>query len=182
MNIEQITPDKIKVTVDECDQKEFGITYESMNYSNGNTRRLCEKIMSAARNQIGFSASGAKLLVEAHKSINNTVTLYISKIPNDCMDKNEYFCQTICFDETNALLDGCKIFKNACAEIQTSDLYEYEGKYYLYFEIYSNIERARTLLLNLLEYATNTDISLPILKEHGSLIAAFDAIPEILNT
>ena len=55
-------------------------------------------------------------------------------------------------------------------------------KYYLYFEIYSNIERARTLLLNLLEYATNTDISLPMLKEHGSLIAAFDAIPEILNT
>lgn len=182
MNIEQISSDKIKVTVDEYDQKEFGITYESMNYSNGSTRRLCEKIMSAARNQIGFCAAGAKLLVEAHKSINNTVTLYISRIPNDSADKNEYFCQTVCFEDSTALIDGCRIFKDAKTELQCSDLFEYNGKFYLYFEVYSDIEKARNLLLNLLEYATNTDVSPMLLKEHGKIIAAFDAIPEILNT
>lgn len=182
MNIEQISPDKIKVTVDECDQKKFGITYESMNYSNGNTRRLCEKIMSAAKSQIGFCAAGAKLLVEAHKSLNNTVTLYISRIPNDSTDKNEYFCQTVCFDDSTALIDGCTVFNTARAELQSSDLFEYNGKFYLYFEIYSDIEKARNLLLNLLEYATNTDITPALLKEHGKIIAAFDAIPEILNT
>lgn len=182
MNIEQINTDKIKVTVDESDQKEFGVTYESMNYSNSNTRKLCEKIMAVANKQIGFCACGAKLLVEARRSLNNTVTLYISRIPNDPADKHEYFCQTVCFEDVNALLDSCRLFQKIEQEIQTSDLMEYENKYYLYFEIYSTAEQAKKLLLNLLEYATNTPISDCMLKEHGTIITEYDAIPELLKT
>ena len=80
MTIEQINVHKIKVTVSERDQEEFGVTYESMNYSDANTRRLCEKIMYRAGKEIGFRTGGAKLLVEARQSGNGNVTLYLSKI------------------------------------------------------------------------------------------------------
>ena len=80
MLIEQLDQNKIKVTVDASDQEKYGVTYESMTYSDCNTRRLCESIMEKAKREIGFNVSGEKLLVEARKSTDGAVTLFLSKI------------------------------------------------------------------------------------------------------
>ena len=45
MYIEQINESKIKVTVDADDQLKYGITYETMNCDDANTRRFCERII-----------------------------------------------------------------------------------------------------------------------------------------
>ena len=93
MKIEQIDANKIRVTVDSRDQAEFGVTYESMDYSDSNTRRLCEKIMTLARTQVGFSVGNAKLLVEARQSCNGSVTLYLSRVPV-LLEDTQLYCQT----------------------------------------------------------------------------------------
>lgn len=180
MNIEQINDNKIKVTVNQEDQKEFGVTYESMNYSDINTRKLCEKIMLIAKKQTGFSIGNAKLLVEARQSVNGNVTLYLSKIPVGSERREEYLCQTICFNSVNDMLDGCNLLLPYLEKLECSYLYEYDNKYYLYFEIFEVHADARLLLQNLLEYSERTQYDKYYLSEHGKIIAEGNAIEKIL--
>ena len=81
MYIEQISESKIKVTVDVEDQEKYGITYETMDYEDANTRRLCEKIISEAQSEIGFDSRNSRILVEARNGSKGNITIFISKIP-----------------------------------------------------------------------------------------------------
>ena len=144
MIIEQVDENKIKVIVNTEEQKEFGVTYESMNYSDANTRKLCERIMNKAGREIGFKIGSAKLLVEARQSYNGNVTLYLSKIPSK-QDKERLFEGNICFSEANALMDACKLFYPELETLKDSSLYYYQEKYYLFFEVLQTKANAESL-------------------------------------
>ena len=179
MFIEQIDENKIKVTVDVSEQQEFGITYETMNYSDCNTRKLCEEIMSKARDQVGFFVGNAKLLVEARQSSNGTVTLYLSKIPLIEKEDEELFGQTLAFREYDDLLECSRILSDFGADITYSALYGYEKRFYLYFEIISKPSKAEHILSSLLEYAEKTRLADGFLSEHGNVLIASGAIEKI---
>lgn len=166
MKIEQIDPNRIKVVVDTGEQREYGVTYESMNYSDANTRKLCEKIMSLARTQVGFSVGNAKLLVEARQSCNGSVTLYLSRISQE-KEKTELFGQMLVFRDVNALLDCRPLFDGYGAE---TDLFFYGDRYYLYFELQTTQPRAERLLGDLLEYGDRSSLDVSFLREHGSAL------------
>jgi len=169
MHIEKIDINKIKVTVDEQDQEAFGVSYETMSYSDKATRNLCETIIAKAKKQNGFSTENSKIFVEAKQNKNGNVTLYISRIPikDDC---EEYLCQTLVFENENDLLDGCRIFgKNE--DIMKSVLYSYKNKYYLYFEIFAYLKDAKKLLRNLLEYSQRAEEKYQWLDEYANKIS-----------
>lgn len=180
MNIEQVDDNKIKVTVDTNDQKEFGVTYESMNYSDINTRKLCEKIMSIARAQVGFRIGNAKLLVEARQSCNGSVTLYLSRIPISKDDLEQLYGQMVSFKDANSLMDGCKFFKAYSQSLEDSILYFYNNRYYLYFEIVSTRQYADTLLRSILEYGERSPLNRCILDEYGQCITPSGAVEKVL--
>lgn len=180
MNIEQIDDNKIKVTVDQNDQKEFGVTYESMNYSDVNTRKLCEKIMSIARAQVGFKIGNAKLLVEARQTCNGSVTLYLSRIPVSKDDYEQLYCQMVCFKDANSLMDGCKFFKAYLQNLEDSILYYYNNKYYLYFEIVSTRQCVDALIRSVAEYGERSSLNRCVLDEHGQSITPSGAVDKVL--
>lgn len=180
MYIEQIDKDKIKAVVDEQDQREFGVCYETMNYSDDATRRLCEKIISIAKQKNGFRTDNSKLLVEAKPNINGSVTLYISRIPIFADNDDEYLCQTVRFGDPDAFMKGCEVFAAHPDDIITDALYEYEGCLYLYFELYTSYDTARRLLRNLLEYSERTALSFAWLDEHTKKISE-GSVPKMLG-
>ncbi len=180
MLIEQINEDKIKAVVDEEEQKEYGITYESMNYSDSNTRRLCEDIMQRARSEVGFTVGDSKLLVEARLCSNGSVALYLSKIlRNEAEEKDELFGQVIRFDNVNALIDGITTFIPYDDKLCHSNLYSYAGNYYLYFEILCKHSQAKRLLRDLLEFSVRTRYSAAFLDEHAQIITEHTAVQEM---
>ena len=91
MYIEQINESKIKVTVDADDQLKYGITYETMNCDDANTRRFCERIILEAKREIGFDSRNSRILIEARNCITGSITIFISKIPKN--DAKEYMYQ-----------------------------------------------------------------------------------------
>ena len=179
MFIEQIDENKIKVTVDVSEQQEFGITYETMNYSDCNTRKLCEEIMSKARDQVGFFVGNAKLLVEARQSSNGAVTLYLSRIPLSEKEEEELFGQTLAFREYDDLLECCRLLSERSGDVTYSALYEYERRFYLYFEIITKPSMAEHILSSLLEYAEKTRLTDGFLSEHGKTLLSSDAILKV---
>ena len=167
MLIEQLDENKIKVTVDTSDQKEYGVTYESMTYSDCNTRKLCETIMERAKYEIGFNTNGAKLLVEAKKSLDGSVTLFLSKILSCEESLDELFGQTINFKSFDDLCDCRRILNKYQEKITVVDTYTVSGKYYLYFEILCRKKQAAELLRTVLEYGEKSQLSHEALNEHG---------------
>lgn len=166
MKIEQIDANKIRVTVDSRDQAEFGVTYESMDYSDSNTRRLCEKIMTLARTQVGFSVGNAKLLVEARQSCNGSVTLYLSRVPV-LLEDTQLYCQTLVYRSPDYLLDSRRLFSEMNPDGTRAEMYLWEGKYYLYLELMSTHQQAKGTVSRFLEYAERSPLSRAFLREHG---------------
>ena len=167
MIIEHVGANKIKVVVDSEEQKIYGITYETMNYCDGNTRKLCESIVERAKNEVGFSIEDSKLLVEAKQGLNGSVTLFLSKIPFSDHEKTELFGQTVKFSSVNDLLDSDIVFKRYGNSVKALNVYLFENKYYIYFEVLTTDKIAKTMLIDLLEFSERSGISESVLEEHG---------------
>ena len=168
MIIEQVDQNKIKVVVDTDEQRRYGITYETMTYCDCNTRKLCERIVERAKNEVGFSVGDSKLLVEAKQGLNGTVTLFLSKISISEKEKQELFGQTVKFSTLDDTLDSDIIFDTYKEIIKSKSLYSYDGCYYIYFEVLSTHKEARKLLTELLEFGDKSSLSLEALQEHGN--------------
>lgn len=178
LTIEQIDDNKIKVTVSEKDQAEFGVTYESMNYSDANTRRLCEKIMHRAGKEIGFRTGGAKLLVEARQTGNGNVTLYLSRIEPKA-EEEKRFSGIAAFEDMNGVMDCCKIFEGFLPSLKANSLYRLNGKYYLYFEIIQKRKNAEQLWKTILEFGEKANMGKGFLSEHGECLCPKEFIEKM---
>lgn len=173
MIIEHVDANKIKVVVDSEEQKRYGISYETMNYCDCNTRKLCENIVARAKNEVGFSVEDSKLLVEARQGLNGTVTLFLSRIPLNDKEKESLFGQTLKFESMNDLLDSAKVFLRYKESIKALNAYLYDKNYYVYFEILSTEKKAKSMLTNLLEYSERSGLSEDVLLEHGERIYTY---------
>lgn len=178
MTIEQIDDNKIKVTVNERDQAEFGVTYESMNYSDANTRKLCEKIMYRAGKEIGFRTGGAKLLVEARQSCNGNVTLYLSRIEPKA-EEEKLFEGIAVFDKLNGVMDCCKLFEGILPSLKQNSLYKMGEKYYLIFEIAQKRKTAEQLWQTILEFGEKASEGKSLLSEHGECLCPNEFIEKM---
>lgn len=138
-----------------------------MTYCDCNTRKLCESIVEKAKNEVGFTVDDSKLLVEAKQGLNGTVTLFLSKIPVSDESFEELFGQTLKFENIDEILDSDVIFNRYGDIVKTREIYLYENKYYIYFEILSSRKKAKNILLNLLEFADRSGVSREVLEEHG---------------
>jgi len=170
MIIEQINKNKIKVVVDTDEQRKYGITYETMTYCDCNTRKLCESIVERAKNEVGFSVGDSKLLVEAKQGLNGTVTLFLSKISVCSEEIEELFGQTVSYLSVNDMLDSFSVFNLFQDKIKTRNIYVYDNKYYIYFELLVTHSVAKNFLNELLEFCEKTNYSYEFLEEHGKKI------------
>lgn len=169
MNIEQISESKIKVTVNADDQLKYGITYETMDCDDANTRRLCEKIIHDAKNEVGFDSRNSRILIEARNGSTGNITIFISKIPKS--DECEYMFQIMKFESVDALLDSRCVFSDFSKSIVRNEVYDLDGEIFVYIEVRGRPSEAKKLILGLNEYAEPCHIKAEFLKEHGKLLA-----------
>lgn len=169
MKFEMLNENRVKVTVTESEQELFGVSYETMDYSDGKTRRLCEKIIEEAGKEVGFRVDDGKLLVEARQCCNGSVTLYLSKIPSGEISMHAYE-GTVRFEETDDMLDALKIFSRFYGCINESRLYFYRGFYYIYFQVFLYRSEADELWHSLLEYGDKTSKSKFFLNEYAECV------------
>lgn len=181
MNIEQINDSKIKVTVNTEDQEKYGISYDTMNYTDINTRKFCENIIEKAKRELGFDSRNSRILFEARNGFQGDLTIIISKIPKSLSDESEYMYQILCYENLDDFFDSGKVFKPCLEQIVSSELYSLDNKFYLYIEMEGKPSTAKKLITSLFEYSNPVNIAFEYLKEHGKRMGEKDILASICN-
>jgi negative regulator of genetic competence, sporulation and motility len=181
MYIEQVDENKIKATLESDDLKMFGVTYESMDCGDKNTRKMCTRIMSIAKERVGFCLGDAKLLVEAKKVRDNLIVLYLSKESTVKDDPDDLYGQLVRYNNIDGFLDSCKCFGKYLNILESNTLYFYNDQYYLYFEVNLSHKIAKDLLHTVLEYGELTNLKKDILDEQNECIIASGVIERVLS-
>lgn len=136
MRVEVLTEDAIVVELTEEDMKNLNITYEEMDYSKVETKRVIWTVLSRAGKSLGreINMSG-RLLVEAMQRETGGCLLFFS-VEHGCkntsrrylLKKTDYIvCE---FDNADALLCCAGRLKGLCC-VSESRLYSSGGKYRL---------------------------------------------------
>ena len=161
---------RIRVTVSENEQKKYGVSYETMDHTDKNTRKLCEEIIKRADREMGFKPNDGKILVEARKRNDGNVTLYLSRIPAKADDTRTY-AGTVRFGDCDALIDAVFLLKRFSSFPLSCRLYFYAGEYYISFRISAKRKDADAVWFSLLEYGEKTLKSAEFLAEYAECVS-----------
>lgn len=142
MKIEKIHFNKIKVTFTFEDLIEHNITPEAVRDNAPCVQKVLMNVVRRARDEIGFEANDARLMVEAMPGENDSMVMYITRLDNDdisevlrsakkkmrlkirsASEKNTRAC--IVFEK----FDDAVALAHAAEEYDGGELYFYNGNY-----------------------------------------------------
>lgn len=189
MNIEQLSPEKLRVVLNSGDLDKYKLNYTSISPENPGTRLMVRDILAEAQNATGFSTKNCKLLIEVLPGRDKGCVLYLTKSRMEAartgaaheQKKNAAPCQDMpeparSFEkrQTGYIFVGENLEDTIGAvncfagypdiPVVKSSLYDLDGKYQLCFSTSScGLDRSRllSLLTTLSEYG-NTERSDPV--------------------
>lgn len=175
LNIKEIGDEKIVVSLSKDDLKNLDITYDEMDYSNIETRRVIWTILDEAQINLGKSIDmGGKMLIEVCPDENGGCIMYFTVMHQFdgkqgkklIMKKDAEPLLLELFDE-NSFIDVFYILKNEKESVVSFDGCRYKNKYY--YIIQPKVASSVYLTYMLSEYG---DIEIA-LKEDTALLFEF---------
>lgn len=145
MKIEAIGEEKILVALSDKDLSELDITYDEMDYSNIETRRVIWTILDEAKRSLGKSIdTDGRILIEVTPSDDGGCIMCFTTMPvTDYKSKKKLImkkeAEPILFKalDHNAFLDAIEILKESCESFRNSEIFLYNKNFY--FVIYPKI-------------------------------------------
>ena len=139
MKIESNGEEKITVTLSQTDMNDLDITYDDMDYSNIETRRVIWTILDKARKALGKSVNtDDRLLIEVTPSEDGGCILYFSNPSfSDCKNKKRLIMKKdadpiiFCAWDENSFIDCLKIVSETKDFIKFSEAYKYKNGFYI---------------------------------------------------
>lgn len=188
MKIESLTDETIIVELSEEDMKNLNITYEEMDYSKVETKRVIWTILSRARRTLGreLDTSG-KLFVEAMRQEAGGCVLFFSveqeeknlrRAKRYLIKKGEYI--TCEFESAQTLCDCAKriLFTGYSCD---SRLYRLDNKYRLLVRPHSGAGRIRLCLPEFCKVIGESPLLTEITDEHWECLTKENAV-ELLSS
>ncbi len=186
MKIEALTDETIIVELSDDDMKNLNITYEEMDYSKVETKRVIWTILSRARRTLGreLDTSGC-LFVEAMRRESGGCVLFFSteqsakkKGKRYLVKKSEYItCEFGCASQ----LLACAQMLAAASLSGESRLYELGGKYRLLIRPESAFSRVKFVLPEFGSIIGESAVLTAFTDEHWHCLAENNAI-ELLSS
>ncbi len=191
MVIEQINEKKLLIVLEEKDMNELGLTYESISWSNHKSRDIMAKLLTLAKIETGFSIENYKLSIETLPQFNGCIIIFtlinsnsedkIAKNNKTHLNKNKSNTIIYKFDNLDDILKVCKHLYNLYeSKTYKSDIYTYQGQYYLVIRPYEEIKKPIYIMLS--EYGEilkQNEIFISYLDECGDVIKKDDAVLSI---
>lgn len=188
MKIEAPQENKIIVELTTDDMSELDITYERMDYSNIETRRVIWTLLDRARQTLGrdIDPSG-KMLIEALPKPSGGCVIYFTVLDdgiraagrrNVFQIRKEHI---LSFDfDTVDTLTSCAEAVNVSGEtLPKSSLYEWGGKYRLIVSSDCQQQRLKLLFSEFCSDCGSGNLNAEFTKEHWRLLAEDDAIQKL---
>ncbi len=139
MKIESNGDEKITARLSTEDMHELDITYDEMDYSNIETRRVIWTILDEARRTLGKSIdTDSRILIEAAPSEDGGCVLHFTASPlYDAKSKKRLILKKetepilFCAFDENAFIDALSVLKNLEGSLNSREPYKYSGNYYI---------------------------------------------------
>jgi adapter protein MecA 1/2 len=204
MNIEQLSPEKLRIVLSCDDLQKYNLDYISISSESAATKLLITDILIDAKNMAGFSAKNSKLIIEVLPDKRDGCILYLTKIPINVQskyrikanqksinlsallkDQNDYILSCNCLDDT---INAINCFANfPDIPLSKSALFDFNGQYHLIFSpVYVGTDKQRlSTLLGILSEYGQTQKTNPLhealLTEHGNSILMSRAVENIMR-
>ena len=141
MKIESNGEEKITVTLSQTDMSDLDITYDEMDYSNIETRRVIWTILDKARKTLGKSVdTDGRLLIEVSPSEDGGCILHFTNSPfADSKSKKRLIMKKeaepilFCPWDENSFIDCLKIIPKIKDFIKAAEPYKYKNSLYIIF-------------------------------------------------
>lgn len=139
MKIESNGEEKITVTLSCIDMTDLDITYDEMDYSNIETRRVIWTILDKASKALGKSVdTDGKLLIEVAPLSDGGCVLHFTSSPHaDLKSKRRLIMKKeaepllFCPSDENCFIDSLKIISRLKDFIKNSETYKYKNSLYI---------------------------------------------------
>ena len=183
MVIEQLDSKRLIISLKEEDMKTYAINIEKLNVKDAQTRTSLKALLKYACCKVGFELQKKAVLVEAmpHKEgilILVTVETF-GKLRKTYKVKKRDSMPCCRFDSAERLLSCIECLKKERLKFQSNSLWNYDGGYFLIFEISGLCSRAKAVLS---EYGRCMSIGVSMcarIKELGYELKNDNAIDEI---
>lgn len=189
MNVTVRNEYRVEAVLTSDELKEYGITYEEIDYKNIETRRVLWTVLDKIRQRYGVNVSLAgKLLIEVIRESGNSVRLCFSSLPPHGSDEKSVkqlvktenlplLAEFVCFEDVLSALMSTEEM-----ETEASVLYEKDGKYRMLF--YCNADIKAVLYAILCEFSYVADASVAErarCEEHWNCIIPENAVKRLMT-
>ncbi len=180
MNIQANGEEKISVTLTKNDMTDFDITYDELDYSNIETRRVIWTILDEVKKTLGKPVNvDNRLLIQVSPADDGGCRLDFTQLPELCNSKKKRLIMKkdsepilFCAFDDNAFIDCARYIERFEKLIKSYRLFSYEGNYYAV--IYPKPHSTEGLLFSLSEFG-DTFVSakkdIANLYEYGKLLS-----------
>ena len=180
MKIESNGEERITVTLSQTDMSDLDITYDEMDYSNIEPRRVIWTILDKARKTLGKSVDpDGKLLIEVAPSEDGGCILHFTNSPfSDCKNKKRLIMKKeaepilFCPWDDNSFIDCLKIVQKLKEFIKAYEPYKYKNCFYIV--IRPKLTFSEKVLHILCEFGNaniSTECEISKIYEYGTLLS-----------
>ncbi len=139
MKIEANGDEKISVILSPGDMSDLEITYDEMDYSNIETRRVIWTILDEAKKVLGKPIDiDNRLLIQVSPEDDGGCLLQFTRLPDSTENKKKRFVLKkdaepllFCPMDTNAFIESLAILKSKRDFIKSYGIYEFNGEQYI---------------------------------------------------
>ncbi|NLB36839.1 MAG: adaptor protein MecA [Clostridiales bacterium] len=189
MKIEALSDNRISVELTQQDMTELDITYEEMDYSNIETRRVIWTLLDRARETLGRDIDPCgRMLIEAVPkpeggcTINFTVLsgeLRSTSYPGKLHFKKDSAYITFEFDSIDSLMSCAKSFTLSGRHMSNSELYSCEGLYRLLICPGAEPKTVKNFFSEYGSMCGEGNLQAEFTREHWELITEINAIEKL---
>lgn len=160
LKIEETGNGRIVVALSDEDMHELDITYDEMDYSNIETRRVIWTVLDKAKQSIGTPINtDGRLLIEVSPAKDGGCTMYFTVMPAPAgtnikkpVMKKGGEPLLFCTDDCSALIEAYKRLEREYEKIEYAESRRFNGRYY--FVIYPKALQSTYLTYILSDYGT----------------------------
>lgn len=189
MKIEAVTDDKIVIDLTPQDMDALDITYDEMDYSNIETRRVIWTLLDRAGKFLGrdIDPSG-KMMIEAMPKLSGGCVIYFTimceREPEPGITvrpvlRKEELLVTYEFDNADDLLAAVPAMKKISADTYESELYENNGKYRLLIKSSGTLRSIKNSLCEFAVLHSEGECGAEMTREHWKEIVKDEALQKI---
>lgn len=80
MELILISENKLKITLSECDMRQYDLNCDTLDYDNTETRRAFWNILDEAKHRTGFDAASQRVFIQLYPSKGGGCEMYVTKL------------------------------------------------------------------------------------------------------